>query len=199
MIGEKGILLLFVARLLEYPNDELVKDIRKLEELFSEEIQSFRWYAKFSKIYQSLLTLEDRKWQELYVNTFDYKEKTSLYLTAHEFGESRNRGMALIDLQKYVGELGFEKKSNELIDYMPVLLEVVAVSPFEQTTFLRKRLAVALELIQDHLPKENPYYSVLQLLFEYVFIRPKESEKKELLKLWEEPDLDPMPYPLFYQ
>lgn len=37
--------------------------------------------------------------QEHYVETFDYKDKTGLYLTAHELGDSRKRGAALIKLQ----------------------------------------------------------------------------------------------------
>lgn len=65
--------------------------------------------------------------REIYVWTFDWKEKTRLYLTAHELGDSRERRAALILLQHIVRDAGFMMPSGELCDFIPLLYELLAV------------------------------------------------------------------------
>ena len=59
-----------------------------------------------------LFEMSEKELQELYVETFDYKEKTNLYLTAHELGDSRKRGAALIKLQKLICEVVLNMKGR---------------------------------------------------------------------------------------
>jgi len=61
-----------------------------------------------------------------YVETFDFSEKRSLYLTYHQYGNSRNRGQALVDLKNQYTKVGYHIKTDELPDYLPLMLEFCA-------------------------------------------------------------------------
>lgn len=70
--------------------------------------------------------------QEEYVATFDFGEGTTLYLTAHTFGQEKDRaltpqrGYALAQLNAAYAAHGLELRDGELPDSLPVLLEFVA-------------------------------------------------------------------------
>lgn len=61
-----------------------------------------------------------------YVETFDFSEKRSLHLTYHEYGNGRNRGQALVDLKNQYAKLGYHMITDELPDYLPLMLEFCA-------------------------------------------------------------------------
>src|SRR5690606_13722809 len=115
--------------------------------------------------------------QELSVETFDYKDKTGLYLTAHELGDSRKRGAALIKLQKLIVEGGFEYHGNEIVDYIPMLFELLAHST-EAVNFERlyRRIAFAVARIHKNLMDSNPYKRIVDLQMMSVFEAPEAQE-----------------------
>jgi len=197
---ETAELLILVARFLDYPDQEFFEERSDFESYVKNNLSSSEWAADFVTKVKPLFELEQKDLQELYVDTFDYKEKSGLYLTAQELGDSRKRGMALIQLQKLISELGFEKADEELADYIPMLLELLAVAPEnEQVDVLKRRLAYAIHRIVNHLPSSNPYHAILETLMLHVFEAPKSEEIKQLESAWEDADLDPLPYPMLYQ
>ena len=173
-----------------------------MEEAIEEHVSSMEvrneLYAALRPLYE--MSLLER--QELYVETFDYKEKTSLYMTSHELGDSRNRGVALIELQEMIRANGFERTDGELADYMPMLLEYLAVMPEHvqhQSEQLGRRVTCAIHHIMKHLPENNPYKGILQVLQQHVFGSPTDEEIAQFTKERENTDLDPLPYPMMYQ
>ncbi|MDQ0157442.1 nitrate reductase molybdenum cofactor assembly chaperone [Robertmurraya andreesenii] len=197
---EKAELLMLMARFLEYPDEDFIRGLADFETEVQEHLSSRKLAKEFVKRCQPLMALDWKDLQELYVDTFDYKEKTGLYLTAQELGDSRRRGMALIQLQKLIEDLGFERVSDELADYIPMLLELLAVADEgEQTKLLERRLSYALHRIVGHLSRDNPYHALLEMLTLYVFEAPSREEIKLVESAWEDADLDPLPYPMFYQ
>ena len=64
--------------------------------------------------------------QENYVATFDRNRSHAMYIFEHVYGEDRGRGMAMVDLLEEYKSEGFSLNSNELPDYLPVLLEFFA-------------------------------------------------------------------------
>lgn len=197
---ESAELLVLVSRLLDYPDEEFFAEKEDLEGYIRRHLSSERLAKELVKRCQPLFQLDKKDLQELYVDTFDYKEKTGLYLTAQELGDSRRRGMALIQLQKVIEELGFERVGNELADYIPMLLELLAVADEnEQAELLNRRLAYSIVRILNHLPKDNPYNGVLETLMLYVFKKSSREEIKLVESAWEEADLDSLPYPMLYQ
>lgn len=197
---QEQVMLIVAARLLSYPPasmDELKQDI---DECIEEEMFDGVKKKELKKVNNHLFRYTSKMLREIYVSTFDLKEKLSLYLTAHEYGDSPNRGGALITLQKIIKELGYERVNDELADYIPMLLELLAVAPESvEHMQLHKRLAISIHRILAHIEEGNPYVGILRLLSVHVFPKPTEKEIAEVENNREEADLEELPYPMMYQ
>ena len=100
-----------------------------------------------------------------YVATFDFSEARALYLTAHELGDSRRRGQALLDLRATLRAGGFEPLEDELPDYLPMLFEFLSAAPqVTETIELERRLSRVCEHIHGELAAEDPYRLVFAAL-----------------------------------
>ncbi|MEY2193283.1 nitrate reductase molybdenum cofactor assembly chaperone [Neobacillus sp. BF23-41] len=200
MTNESSALLVILSRILEYPNDDFFEERPIIEKFVNEQIHIETHRKEILDGIDPLFEMGQKKLQELYVETFDYKEKTSLYLTAHELGDSRKRGAALIKLQKLICEGGFEYEGKELADYIPMLLELLAVAPEEENFIrLRRRLSYAIHRLINNLPSSNPYHKAIDLLMMFVFTAPEKEEIALLENEREEADLDELPYPVMYR
>lgn len=201
MDDQTRVVLVIASRLLSYPTDaEAIRNERnEMEDWIRTDIKSRKLKSTLSRIISDLYAMPIWELRELYVDTFDLKEKAGLYLTAHELGDSRKRGIALIELQQLIIQAGFVSHEDELADYMPMLYELLALSennePMEQ---LMQRLAVATERIREHLIEDNPYRSLFAVLMDYVFEQPLPQMLEKLEQGREQPDLGTMPYPLMY-
>ncbi|MDF2857203.1 MAG: narJ [Neobacillus sp.] len=200
MTDEAKVILLTLSRILNYPNKDFIEERLSINEFLNEELSDKKICKEVVKNLSPLYELNLKELQELYVETFDYKEQTNLYLTAHELGDSRKRGAALIKLQKLIYENGFEYEGQELADFIPMLLELVAVAPEgKDLIFLSRRLAFAINRLVNNLPESNPYHNAIGLLMKYVFEVPDREEIILLENDREEADLDELPYPMMYQ
>ncbi|WP_040204603.1 nitrate reductase molybdenum cofactor assembly chaperone [Neobacillus jeddahensis] len=200
MTKEKKAILAIMSRYLDYPDESFYEERDMMssfiqENICSEDIKQ-AVLARIHPLYQQPL----KDLQELYVNTFDYKDQANLYLTAHELGDSKKRGFALIQLQKLISEAGFETIGNDLADYIPMLLEFLAVvQEDENYDKLSQRLAFAIHRILNQLLDENPYKKAIEILMMFVFETPNMEEMTALEILREQADLDELPYPLMYR
>lgn len=150
-----------------------------------------------------------------YVATFDFSEARALYLTAHELGDSRRRGQALLDLRAMLRAAGFEPPEGELPDHLPILLEYVAAAPPDvDTGALEHRLAVVCAQIDAALAAEDPYRTVLDALCALLPAAEAEGAAAEVaaatapararahkprFPLHERADTAELPYPLRYE
>src|SRR6185295_2195923 len=64
-----------------------------------------------------------------YVELFDRGRATSLHLFEHVHGDSRDRGPAMVDLAQTYEKAGLYLAPDELLDYLPVLLEFTSTQP----------------------------------------------------------------------
>jgi nitrate reductase delta subunit len=62
-----------------------------------------------------------------YVQTFDLRRRCALYLTYYRYGDTRNRGMALVEFKTAYRTAGFTPHEDELPDYLPMVLEFAAL------------------------------------------------------------------------
>lgn len=196
--GLQRMLLKIASRLLDYPGEDFPELIQAAFEWLAQEapkdIQN-DWLSEIEKLQAFPL----HQLREIYVATFDWKEKTGLYLTAHELGDSRKRGAALIKLQKLINDAGFERADGELSDYIPMLFEFLSVAePSQATARLERRLSRAVYLISRQLETDHPYAGLFHLLLKDVFQPPISEELEALEREREEADLDELPYPLFF-
>lgn len=64
-----------------------------------------------------------------YVATFDMTRRCSPYLTYFRYGDTRNRGVALLALKRGYRRGGWELRDGELADHAPTMLEFAALVP----------------------------------------------------------------------
>jgi len=110
--------------------------------------------------------LESTTYLELctgYAKTFDFSDKTTLYLTYPLFGENPDRGKALLKLKSEFYEAGLPIKREELPDYLPLILEFCSLVP---TKPAQKMLLIHRRSIDNLLKElsliESPYQMILQ-------------------------------------
>ncbi|MFJ8444083.1 nitrate reductase molybdenum cofactor assembly chaperone [Kitasatospora griseola] len=100
-----------------------------------------------------------------YVEVFDLRRRSSLYLTYYLHGDTRRRGMALLTLAQRYRAAGWDADTGELPDHLPVVLEFAALEgPGSGEAPLRQHRR-GLELIRHALTDaESPYRHLLAAL-----------------------------------
>ncbi|OKI02227.1 nitrate reductase molybdenum cofactor assembly chaperone [Streptomyces sp. CB02923] len=125
--AQRALLLRLLSLLLQYPDAELTAGRPALTAAVhalppsaaADELASFTtWFAA-----QPAETLESH-----YVEVFDLRRKSSLYLTYYLHGDTRRRGMALLTLAQTYRAAGWDADSGELPDHLPVVLEFAALA-----------------------------------------------------------------------
>ncbi|WP_282699700.1 nitrate reductase molybdenum cofactor assembly chaperone [Streptomyces sp. CC219B] len=118
-----------------------------------------------------------------YVEMFDLRRKSSLYLTYYLHGDTRRRGMALLALAQRYRAAGWETDGGELPDHLPVALEFAALSgPGGGEAPLRQHRR-GLQLIHRALTDaDSPYRHVLAALLS-LLPPPTEDDLKAVAEL----------------
>src|SRR5690625_2431206 len=112
--------------LLQYPEREWIKEIPMMA-LEIEQLNDTYLQKNFTAFFDYLKHTEFDQLCENYVNTFDYHGIVTLHLTYNVFKDSRKRGEALIELQRLYKKVDLEKTYAELPDYLPLILEFLAI------------------------------------------------------------------------
>lgn len=84
-----------------------------------------------------------------YVATFDLARRRSLYLTYYAYGDTRRRGVALVEIKQVLRDAGYELAADELPDHVAVVLELASTDEGQEAG-LRLLLAhrAGLELLR---------------------------------------------------
>jgi nitrate reductase delta subunit len=101
--------------------------------------------------------------QTAYVETFDLRRRCSLYLTYYAFGDTRKRGMALLQFKHLYGRAGMQLTDGELPDHLAVVLEFAATGDAVRGERLLTEHRAGLELIRLALEEQrSPWAAVVQ-------------------------------------
>jgi nitrate reductase delta subunit len=99
-----------------------------------------------------------------YVDTFDLRRRCCLYLSYYTSGDTRKRGLALLQFRSAYRAAGFEIASRELPDHLAVVCEFAARRP-DAGVRLLQRNRVGLELLAIALQGiASPYAQVIDLV-----------------------------------
>lgn len=152
--------------LLDYPERDLIESLPEIKALLNEdpdveESERSILQAFLSRVEgKSLLDL-----QQEYVSTFDMSAEHSLHLTHHLFGDDKNRGPALIDLGELYKDYGVEVTTNELPDYLPLVLEFAAYLDGNEATVFLSDAKKVFSVLLDNLKKaESPYAELISII-----------------------------------
>ena len=189
MDDEIRILLKLIAGLLDYPGSENFAARLADRQEVAEEVA-----PEIGRIMRQFQGRDRVALEQLYVETFDFNPKAALYVTAHELGDSRDRGQALIELTNLYHEAGYEVPDDQLADYLPLLLELTAVRPDLVPQAVTERAGQVAYNIAQFLDGDHPYRPVFMALHE-VLGTPGEGRPT----VEEQPDLADLPYPMEYR
>lgn len=165
---------------LRYPERDWLKSFESIEndlEEFSPATRDVLWelMGHFAKC--SLMEL-----QMEYVRTFDRKQRACLYLSYYLNGDTRRRGMALLEFKSTFTNEGWSSNGDELDDYLPMLLEFVAMtsSPAGFDLLIEHKAGISLLAIALR-DMKSPYAGIVKELAERI----PGDESKRALKLIE--------------
>jgi nitrate reductase delta subunit len=148
----------FASLLLQYPDDRLLAE-RELLGRDARALGRGRAAGRLGDAWEQWSSLDGETLRARYVETFDFNRHNSLYLTYHSHGDRRERGMALIELKKRYEAAGLALETNELPDYLPLMLEFVALAPEAGTEALIQHRE-ALEVLRGNLAAEKSLWEL---------------------------------------
>jgi len=155
-----------LSALLDYPNQDLVEHLPELRQFVAQNLEID--HAEREALQNFLTHLQSMSVTELqadYVKTFDMTAEHSLHLTHHLFGDDKNRGPALIDLGELYKDYGVEVVTNELPDYLPLILEFTAYLDDNEATVFLSDAKKVLGVLTENLQKAgSPYAALLSII-----------------------------------
>lgn len=152
-----------VSLLLDYPNEEVKENLGGMMEVIEEEgCLNESQCAKLRKFLHYAISLSLTQWQQQYVQLFDFSTHSNLYLFDHVYGDSRERGQAMVDLTEMYAKSGFTPCSNELPDYLPLFLEYLSLlTKAEESEKLLQEVSPILGNMKQALDKKETAYAFL--------------------------------------
>lgn len=172
-----------ISALLSYPTDDLQRGAAEIAGIM---LQSDGLSAETRRALVGLaLDLSGRdliEAQERYVDLFDRSRSLSLHLFEHVYGESRDRGQAMVDLRERYRAAGLDIASNELPDYLPLLLEYLSQRPEEEARHLLGEAAHVLRAMQERLSERGSVYAPIFAALEELGQREPQAEELEAMR-----------------
>ncbi|WP_099158290.1 nitrate reductase molybdenum cofactor assembly chaperone [Virgibacillus ndiopensis] len=150
------------ANFLHYPDKEWFSILPEIkEEVDTIENPTVNTYLKAFISY--LETTPFDQLCEKYVKTFDFHGIATLNLTYNVFKDSRERGAALVKLRQLFADSELVAETDELPDYLPMILEFLAVADEKYIQRLLKlHLNSIKKLEKDLVENDSDYHFLLK-------------------------------------
>ena len=135
-----------LGALLDYPTPQLQAAADEIEQALREELViSAAELEGVSAFIERLRKTDIMDLQEDWVSLFDRSKRLALHLHEHSYGESRDRGQAMVNLALTYRMNGFELAASEMPDYLPLFLEFLSQIPEAPA---RRYLGEAIEVVE---------------------------------------------------
>ena len=189
-----------LSLLLEYPTEELVGRLALLESAAASLPGQVR-----EPVCRFLTTVGGTPLaalQEEYVETFDVTRRCCLYLTYFAHGDTRKRGLALVQFKQAYRRAGVELDTDELPDHLCVVLEFGSAVDVDIAWRLLNDHRAGLEMLRIALAEKGSAWHdvVLALVATLPVLRGDDADKVATLIAQgppsEEVGLDNQPYAL---
>ena len=153
-----------VSLLLDYPDEVLVSRVPMLRGVV--EVLPLAQREPLTEMLDTLEHGDLGALQQEYVDTFDVTRKCSLHLTYFTQGDTRRRGVALVEFKQAYRKAGVEFDSDaELPDHLCVVLEFGAVQDWATAWHLLIRHRVGVEVLKAGLAQRgSPWLPAIQAL-----------------------------------
>ncbi|MGI0115753.1 nitrate reductase molybdenum cofactor assembly chaperone [Zooshikella sp. RANM57] len=154
--------LIILARLLDYPTPDITNGMDEIYQFMRQD------FSLDEKVKQDVLSFLDHyssypllDWQSEYEGLFDRSRSLSLHLFEHTYGESRDRGQAMVNLLGQYHQAGLQLNKQELPDFLPLYLEFVSTQGTPQATEWLHDIAHILSLLTARLQQRESQYHLL--------------------------------------
>lgn len=149
-----------LARLLSYPDGDLVGSIPECRRLLAREaVLESEQPRSLNRLMEEIEAGDLIDLQERYVGLFDRVRSLSLHLFEHVHGDSRDRGTAMVDLIAHYRKHGLEMTPRELPDHLPLFLEFLSTLSPEAARPLLIDTSHILAAIRDRLGARKSHYA----------------------------------------
>ncbi len=132
--------------LLDYPTAELLSELDALDRLVPAG-------SPLTSLLTHLRSRDLRSLQEEYVETFDHTRRCALYLTYYAYGDTRRRGVALVQFKQAYRRAGvaWDEDCGELPDHLCAVLQLGASVDAEVAWRLLNEHRAGVELLRTAL------------------------------------------------
>lgn len=144
---------LAVSWLIGYPGPELYERLERMRGL----VKGLP-VAVSGPLLEAIRSLEERDELEVrseYVETFDTRRKGCLYLTYFLNGDTRKRGMAMLEIKDTYRNAGLEVSDEELPDHLSYVLEFGAAHDLHAALAILLKNRAGIELLRIHLQESG--------------------------------------------
>ena len=167
MTNEKSYLLKVLSILLQYPDDESVLSLEELKEAAAQ-IPQVEQRERCVNFIDYLGDTPLIRLQEEYTSTFDLNPSTCLNLTYHKWGDSRERGNALVDFRRLYHQAGYESSTGDLPDYLPLVLEYLSLNRNGDNYSFFGQYCEEVETVRSRLEESgNAYADLLAIVADF--------------------------------
>ena len=157
-----------VSLLMQYPDEAYFSSLPEIKSLVSKMHPGPR-RTSIEKFITRLEGEEAIHVQEQYTALFDMSPSTTLNVTYHLWGDGEKRARLLARLQQLYAKAGLEKKSLELPDFLPLILEFLASVPkATQSGAIKTSLKGVESLVERLKPIASHYSGLLEPLIELI-------------------------------
>lgn len=179
-----------LGALIDYPTLELQAAADEIEQALAEERALPAAELESVGAFISRVRASDvMDLQEYWIGLFDRSKRLALHLYEHSYGESRDRGQAMVNLAMTYRMNGFELNAAEMPDYLPLFLEFLSVIP---EVHARRYLTDAIEIIEALRirleERDSAYASLLRAL---VSLASREADAGQVNAILAEEPHDP--------
>jgi nitrate reductase delta subunit len=153
---------------MQYPGENLHGDLVAAEEMLESlpELPSLEALRAFIRFLQETPLLQLR---EEYTRIFDMSPATCLNLTYHRWGDGKERGSGMAQLNRIYGEAGYEPLGSELPDYLPRMLEFLSVCPERARSLIVREYGSSVDGLASRLGETESGYSALRKILADAF------------------------------
>ena len=158
MTNEPATLFKLLSLSLSYPDAALIAMLPDMETAAAG-LSDARTRERLSGFMAFLRSHPLLNLQEQYTAVFDMNSAASLNLTYHLMGDREDRGRALAELIEVYRQAGFAPAVNDLPDFLPLVLEFLAVSAGGEGNELIRRCLAAVPAIAQRLKDSGSMYA----------------------------------------
>ncbi|KUI40762.1 nitrate reductase [Mycobacterium sp. IS-1590] len=165
------------ALLLTYPDDQQAERLATVSELLAH--LSPAPADLLGSTVAALRAKDPMQAQVDYVDTFDMRRRTTMYLTYWTAGDTRNRGNHMLAFARAYREAGVSPPEREAPDYLPVVLEFAATVDPEAGRHLLVEHRAPIDLLCDALQQSaSPYVHTVAAVCETLPARTEQDVQR---------------------